>query len=434
MSEVIVVDTTISDKAPTKPNFGTPLLAGFHTAWADRVREYAEADDMLDDGFDADDDLYKMAVTAKAQELAPEKFKIGRLSAATYTHTVHLTPLNTTVGLEYFGTVDDVDISYVVQPSDTVALIVDGLVADIDPIADVTCTDATTHAVVASGTAGRIMSFFGLTEHLKVEDVTTVNGTNLQADLAAILDEDPEWYGLALAINSADAVTAAALWIEANKKAFAPMLSDTEVTDAGVTDDIASALVDLTYHRTWPIWHRHIGGTEWANVAWLIANLMPDPGSYTAAFKSLAGVSVNKMRSGQETALKGKRVTKYTTQHGINVTFEGRAPSGRFSDVTRFIDWQEAEIKADGFSLLVNNPKLPFTNQGIATMRNGVEGSLLKGATAGGLDRSSIVVTAPDVLATDTNDRANRLLKGIVAKARLAGAIHGATVKFNVSV
>lgn len=434
MSEVIVVNTTVSDKAPTKPNFGTPLLAGFHTAWADRVREYAEAADMLDDGFFATDDLYKMALIAKSQDPAPEKFKIGRLQAATYTHTVHLTPTNTTVGLEYFGAVEGSDFSYVVQPSDTVALIVDGLVADIDPLSGVSATDATTHAVVTSATAGKIRSFFGLTEHLKVEDVTAVNGANLQADLDAIKDEDNEWYGLALAVNSASAVTAAALWTEANKKIFVPMLSDTEVTDAGVTDCIASALVALSYTRTAAIWHRHIGGTEWINVAFLVDNLIPDPGSYTPAFKTLEGVSVDKMRSGQETALEGKRVTKYTEQHGINVTFEGRTPSGRFFDVVRFIDWQDAEIKADAFTLLVNAKKIGFTNVGIAAMRNSVEGSLLKGATAGGLDRESIGVTAPDVSATDTNDRANRLLKGIKAKARLAGALHGLEVEFNVSV
>lgn len=434
MSEVIKVNTTVSDKAPTKPNFGTPMLVGFHTAWADRVREYSEASDMLDDGFTTDDDLYQMALIAKSQEPSPETFKVGRLEAATYTHTVNLTPTNFTEGLDYNGEIEDTEFSYVVQSGDAILDVNTGLVSEITAISDVTATDEGTHVQVVSDIAATILSFFGVNEHLHVEDVTAVVDADLQADLDAIKDEDNEWYGLALAVNSADAVSSASAWTEANDKIFVPQLSDTEVTDAGVTDDIASSLVALSYTRTGPIWHRHIGGSEWSNVAFLMANLIPDPGSYTPAFKTLAGVSVNKLRAGQETALEAKNVTKYTRQHGINVTFEGRTPSARFFDVTRFIDWQDATIKADAFGPLVNNPKIPFTNQGIATMRDTVEGSLIKGATAGGLDRETIVVTAPDVTATDSADRSNRLLKGIKAKARLAGALHGLEVEFNVSV
>jgi len=50
LDDIVSVAVTVTDKAPTKASFGVPILVGYHTAGLDYVREYAEADDMLDDG------------------------------------------------------------------------------------------------------------------------------------------------------------------------------------------------------------------------------------------------------------------------------------------------------------------------------------------------------------------------------------------------
>ncbi len=434
MSDFISQQITVSDKAPAKENFGIPLLVGFHTAWADRVREYSEADEMLDDGFTADDDLYKKAVVAKSQGLAPATFKVGRLSAATYTHTVTLTPTNVTAGFRYVGDVDDVSIDFEVQPSDTVADICDDLVTDITAGSNSAVADNATHVTVTASNPGVIIPFRNLTEFLTVEDTTTFNATDFNADMAEINDEDPDWYGFALAVNSADAVLAGAAWAEANKRMYFPQLSDTEVTDAGVTDDVASQLVALAYTYTAWIWHKDIGGNQWANVAWMCANLIPDPGSYTPAFKTLAGITAHKLRTGQKTAIRAKNGTRYTPEHKVNVTFEGKTPSGRFADVTRFVDWQGAEIEADLFTILINNPKVPYTNTGLSATKGTIEQSIGKGVTAGGVAAGSILVTVPRVEDTDVADRANRVLRNIEYSYRLTGALHSFIIKGKVTV
>lgn len=432
---IIDLQIVVSDKAPERDNFGIPLIAGWHTRFPDRVREYAQAKDMLTDGFTTADPEYQMALVLKAQNPAVRRFKVGRLALATFTHTVTLTPLNTTAGLVYPGEINGEDVSVTVAPSDTVALICDKLVIAATGIPGVTATDNTTHVTI-TGAAGKIVSFANMSEFCKVEDTTVVNAANLQADLNAILDEDRNWYGLALTINSADAIKAAALWTEANGKIFCPMTSDTEVTDAGVTDCIASQLVTLAYTRTALIYHPDIGGSQWANAAWLAINLAPDPGSYTPAFKQLTGVRTAPLRQGAKSALGAKRVTRYTVEYGYNVTYEGKTPSGRFFDVTRFIDWQSYTIEADAFALKVNHAKLGFTTPTTASVKGCVEGSLLKGIRAGGIDGVDTppVVTVTPIRETTTADRANRIYDGVEFDFRLTGAMHGLRIRGNVSV
>lgn len=435
MSDSIDIQITVSDKAPEKPSFGIPLIADFHTAWGDRVREYGDTSELLDDGFTTSSAVYQMAQVIKSQQPTLPKFKVGRLEAATYTHTFTLTPKKTTPGLIYSGAIAGTDFEVEVQPGDAIADIVDDLVADLTPITPIAVTDSSTHVTVAADNPATIISIANLSEHLWVEDTTTVNGANLQADLSEINDEDPEWYGLVLAINSAQAIAAAATWTEANGKIFVPMSSDGEILDAGVTDDIASALVGQAWTRTCGIWHRSLGGAEWANAAFLTANLSPDPGTYTGSFKTLTGISADKLRKGAQSALLAKRFTRYMREHGINVTKGGRTPSGRFFDVVRFTDWLKAEIEAEVFSLLFNNPKVPYTNAGISAVKGAVETCLIRGRNAGGIaDDSPLTVTAPNISETAQIDRTNRTLRDVKFSCRLSSALENIIINGTVSV
>lgn len=431
---IIKLNITVSNKAPEKPNFGVPLIAGYHTRFPDRVREYAKADDMLDDGFTTFDPEYQMALIIKQARPAPPTFKVGRLQAATWTHTVHLTPTLTTTSLVYGGEINGEDASVTVDASDTVALVVDKIVTAATGIAGVTATDGTTHAVL-TGASNKLLSFKGLSEHYEVADVTTVNGANLQADLNEILDEDPAWYELLLTINTEDAILAAAAWTEANGKTFVYQTADTGVLDVGVTNDVASQLVALSYTRTAGIWHRDIGGSEWANAAFGAVNLNQDPGSYTPAFKELPGVSVDKLRAGAISGLEAKRVTRYTREYGINSTYEGKTPSGQFFDDTRFLDWLQYTIEADQFALRANAKKVPFSSIGIANAKGTLEISLKKGVIAGGLDGVDAPpeVTATALADTAVVDRTNRRYRGLSFRARLAGAIHGGDIEGEVA-
>jgi Protein of unknown function (DUF3383) len=435
MSDSISISITVSDKAPEKASFGIPLLAGHHTAWGERVKTFGDTSELLDEGLLATDPLYLMAQAVKSQDPSPPTFKIGRLEGTTYTHTFTLTPKKTTQGLTYTWNIDGTAGTYDVPGAATTTTIATAIAALIDPLAGVSASAAGGVITVTAAATNTVIAVSGLSEHLWLKDTTTITAGNLTTDLNEILDEDDSWYGLALELNCATAVTTAAAWTEANGKIYVPQLQDTEVTDAAVTNDVASTLVTTAQTRTCGIWHRSMAGIERADAAFLAVNLVLDPGTYTPSFKSLANITVDSLRKGAKTSLTNKKATRYTREHGQNVTKGGRTPSGRFFDVTRGIDWLKAEIEADVFFLLLNNPKVPFTNAGISLVKGAVEAALVRGRNAGLIaDDSPITVTAPDITETAVIDRANRTLRDVNFTCRLAGALEGIFVNGTVSV
>lgn len=125
---------TVDSRAPSQAGFGTPLLFGYHTAWlGDLVREYSDPADMLEDGFTADDDLYKAARICKAQELSPATFKIGR-RVSPLTQVIEITPTKTTEGFVYKGTVGGKALSYVVPAASSQTDVATGLAAAINAL------------------------------------------------------------------------------------------------------------------------------------------------------------------------------------------------------------------------------------------------------------------------------------------------------------
>lgn len=431
---IIDLQTVVSDKAPAKANFGVPLILGKHTRFPQRIREFAEASDMLTAGFQTTDDEYQGALVLKAQVPSPARFKVGRLLLTTWTHTVLVTPTNTTAGLVYEGTINGEDVSVTVAPSDTVALICDKLVAAATGIPGVTATDSTTH-VTFTGATDKIVAFANMSPYYTIEDTTTINSGNMQADLAAINSENSDWYGVGTTVNSAQAHTAVSAWVQANKKFTTPMTSDSKVIDPGVTNDIASVQLGLSYDRTAMIWHPDIGGTQWANFAWLAVNLSPDPGSYTPAFKELRNVRTANLSQAAVTALQAKNVTRYQREYEQNITYEGKTPSGRFADVVRFLDWQDYVIKANYYAWQANALKRGFSNKDLASLRGNIEVSLKQGVTAGGWTPDvAIVVNTPTLSETLPGDRANRVVKTVNWTAQLGGAQHAVVVRGSVSV
>src|SRR5690606_24863247 len=88
--------------------------------------------------------------------------------------------------------------------------------------------------------------------------------------------------------------------------------------------------------------------------------------------------------------------TRYTTTGGANVTYEGRASSGRFGDITRGVDWLDTQIQYAVWGLIINSPKVPFTASGLSSVKGAVEVEINRAAKAGLVDGDSeIEVTVP---------------------------------------
>lgn len=438
INDIVDLQITIEDQAPSQPSFTTLLIAGYHAEYLDLVREYADDAAMIADGFDEDDPLVKMMVAVKAQSPAPDTVKVGRLGHI-YTQIVWIIPTVTTQGFVYKGTVDGVPWTYTVGAAATLQINVEAIIAILNGLAGVavTFTEDNTKVIGTSDVPGSIHSYT-IGKGLKLKDSTADAG--LAADLAAIAEEDDDWYGLALVPQSEAYIAAQALYVEAHKKASIVQSADWDVVDPSEDDDVLSDLVAMGYTRTPLFFHRYIGGTEWLAAALLGKLLTLDAGSYTAAFQQLAGISIDVLSAGELTAIQAKNGSKYTRIHALNITFEGRAPSGRFIDVTIFADWLYATVQVDAFAYISQSgsgKKVAYTASGLSGLKGTIEGSLAKGKKNPnpGLDPDfASIVTVPPVADQAQADKTNRIARGCTFRDRCSGALHGAIIRGTLSV
>lgn len=79
IENVVSVAITRRTTAVERAGFGTLLHLAMHRAWADRIRTYTDAADMLDDNFAVTDPAYRGAVAYFSQTPKPQRIKIGRV-------------------------------------------------------------------------------------------------------------------------------------------------------------------------------------------------------------------------------------------------------------------------------------------------------------------------------------------------------------------
>lgn len=437
LDDIIVETIVVQDHVPDAPSFDVALMVCYHTAWTDRVRQYSQAKDLLSDGFLVTDTAYQMATSFKAQPNAPANFKIGRLALAP-TQIINLIPTIATQGYVYKGgSVGGVAWTYTVPGAATVASVSTAIATLITALSvGVTASGASATLVACTTTAAGAVIAYVPGSGIQMLNVTADAG--FAADMAAIDAADDAWYGLVIAPTSRVYNEAAALWTEANGKLFIAQTADWNTVDATVTSgDLGSDMLATANTRSAWIFHNFIGGSEWIAAAWMSSTLSYQPGNATTAFKTLATITADMLSSGQKSAALSKKGNRYISQGGSPVTYQGMTPSGRFLDVTRFVDWLRITVQLDAYAVLLNNPKVPYEDSGIALIEGAIRGSLKKGQTApnNGLALSPAPsVTIPDAATQATSDRAARKLNSIAYFARLSGALQSLNISGTLSV
>lgn len=256
--------------------------------------------------------------------------------------------------------------------------------------------------------------------------------------MAAIANENNEWYGLVITSRTpADIETVAAL-IEAQPKLFGNATFDANTLLAAADTDIGSVLQASAYERTWTIYNDASDGSAldpFPDAAFFGKMFPTIPGSATWAYKLLAGVPVSELTATESQAALGKNVNTYEPMGGNNITRYGTMASGEFIDIMRGVDWLAARMQEAIFGRLVNLPKIPFTDKGIAVAELEIRGVLLQGIKNGLISPDTkFTVTVPKAADVSINDRANRQLTDIEFWAPLAGAVHKFTAHGVVSV
>lgn len=254
----------------------------------------------------------------------------------------------------------------------------------------------------------------------------------IATDITAIRAVDDTWYCLITLFNSEAVIDAAAAAIEPLKKIYCADICDTltaTLADGGA--DAQDDLQTLNYDRTFTVFHPTPG--YMAGAAWCGTRLPYEPGAATWKFAQPDGVPALSLSGTQSTNLVTKNANFLQTTAGIDIMREGIMVGGEFIDKIRDLDWLEDDLTKSIFEALASNPKIPYTNAGIAIIENAVRGSLRRAFQLGIID-SDFTITVPKVADTASADRAIRLLRNVKFSCRMQGAIHKVLVTGVVTV
>ena len=153
----------------------------------------------------------------------------------------------------------------------------------------------------------------------------------------------------------------------------------------------------------------------------------------------LSTVSPAKLTSTFIKKLEAANFNYVITVASKNITQGGKTGGGEWIDVIRFRDWLQNDMQVRVVNLLIVNPKIPYTDNGIGLVENQMLASLKDGQKYGGIapteydaDGNAIPGYTTSVpLAADLTSvqKASRILKDCKFSARIAGAIHVVEIK-----
>lgn len=157
-------------------------------------------------------------------------------------------------------------------------------------------------------------------------------------------------------------------------------------------------------------------------------------GEETWALKPLSSLTPSKLSATFINALSKANISYLMSVAGKNVTMGGKTSGGEWIDVIRFRDWLQNDMQVRVVNLLVTNPKIPYTDNGIGLVENQMLASLKDGQAYGGIAPTEYdadgnanpgyVTSVPLASELSATQKASRVLEDCKFSARLAGAIH----------
>lgn len=440
LSDYVSLSITQATANLTRAGFGIAMHISYTATWSERSRTYSSYTGVIADFPTTTGPEARAALVYFSQNPQPQQFIIGR-GANKPTKTVQLSALNPTTNLTYTYKVNvkgtgfaDTTVSFTSDGTPTDAEYAAGMVTALNAVAskNYTAAGATSPITVTGNTAGAWFS-------LEVTDVayqTTTETTadpGVAADIAAILAENPSWYALHTAFNSKAYGVAAAAVIEATgTKIYIAASNDSNIVLAASTGtlDLADQAKTNAYDRTSVHYHRD--PSAFYDIGLLGKCLTFDPGSETWAFKTLAGVGTFAMTATHRANIVARNANSYENVAGLNISFNGMLASGRFIDFRRGNDWLQDDMSKAVFAALATNPKIPYTDQGIAVIKSVMTGSLLR-AAARGIITPAFLVTVPKAADVSSADKTARVLNNCTFTATSQGAVHKDNITGSIS-
>lgn len=418
-SEIVTGTITLSDRAPQAANFGIPAIFCNAPFIGGKLYELSPEGlaEMVTDGFAVTDRGYLLASSMGSQSPHTEQVLVYN-RAANNAQTLTLTPTVTTVGFVYefevqVGTTVT-EISFTVATG-TVAAIVAGLVALINPITGADAADSTTHVTVTPTTAGTHVYINGAPSALTVKDTSADAGIATDLAAAALVHE---FYSFVIDSFSEAEANAAAVWAEANKKLFIHQSADSTDVDASAGSGVGADFFSAGYHRSAVLWTADMAGNAAAGL--FARQLSQDPGTSSYAYKDIVGATPDALTTTRLANGKGKNLLLFSLSEGARHTFFGKAASGRSLRVTSAIDFIEARIKEATLAVFLNNEFVPYSDRGFAQMEAAVRG-VLSLVESRGIIEPGWTVTVPKAADQSTANKNAGLLDAVRFQMVLPG-------------
>lgn len=438
LSDIISIAITTATRTIARAGFGIPLiLSASAPSWTERVRTYSTIDAVGND-FATTTPEYKAAARFFAQSPRVRQVKIGR-AALPATQQFELTPLVANSYAYTFYVVKSGTLTAVTYTSDgsaTAAEITGGLKTAFDLLGlAMTSSQQSGNTVLrlVANTAGTWFDLKSNDPNLPI--VQNHADPGVATDLAAIKVEDDTWYALVTLMNSKAVIDAAASWCETAKKLYVAQTQDSACRDTALsgTDDVMESTKNSAYKHT-SVWYS-VQTSDFLDAGILGVVLPYDPGSWTAAFKEIAGVPAGAYTATQRTNITGKNGNFYEPTAGTNIAWEGKSAQGQFIDITQSVDWLEARLAESVFEKLINAPKIPYTAKGIAVIEGAVR-QVLKQASLPPMEMidPDFEVIVPNIADVPSADKTTRTLNNVEFNATLTGAIHKVNLQGTISV
>jgi len=276
-----------------------------------------------------------------------------------------------------------------------------------------------------------------LDAQIGIKTLSLIAANTVTADLNAINNANSDWYALITTSRNFATVLEIAEWVEDRIKLFGTASNNLDIINipAGTdTTSIAAVLGQRGYARSFVMYHQD-ALYDYPEAAWFGAVLPLEPGSETWKFKTLNGISYSNLTTNQSFNAFGKKANTYEFVAGIGITQNGTVAEGEYIDVIRGIDWLTARIQEYVFRILVANPKVPYTDAGIATIEAEVMRVLQLGIDNDFISESPEPTTSvPRAADVPPADKAARILRNVRFQATLSGAIHAVVIRGTVSV
>ena len=241
-------------------------------------------------------------------------------------------------------------------------------------------------------------------------------GSDLTTMLNSVADKD--FFGVVITDNTL--IDEASAFVDGNDRVFA-------VTTESVNTVKDSPNVLLAYSD-------NINDKNYIAEALLQHLLLRPIGSTTGKARRLQNIDAVEISSTDLGTLDDNNALTYIQKQGVTQTTEGKAGNGEYFDIVLGAYFLEVRIEEGLASLLINSPKIPYSNAGISQLASVVQKVLNQGVEQGIIledDDGNGVYDITYVTRENTSnaDISNRVYNGLSWTATVAGAIHGGEIQ-----